>query len=341
MQKNLKWLGLKREAFLLDSQLYILKGFIAVSVGYLIGMAFPITRMDMISVLLGVMYTLEPVNVLGLKSGINQMLAAALGALVTGFLIYLVGYQVSFMTVGLGIALTMYISLKIDYRMVSPVAIFTSIYMNLLLQKDALGNPSIWLTLRLRFLALGLGILIALIFNYLFSFLYYRKIGYKRLEFVRLHTVRGLIKTRELLAGEKTGDAGLSVLAGLFSDVEMVKANLETMMAEKHHPLSNLERSKLDQLYRMVNALKNVVHLAYDCLYLREISDFKVTSEDLKRLDRMIALLEPIDFMNLKTLPLSVPQTEATPDKPSRFDDNLGLMSDQLNQLLGLAKDLA
>ena len=143
-------MGLKREAVLLDSWLYIAKAMCAIGAGFILGKALSITRLDMISVLLGVMYNLEPINVLGLKGGINQLLASTLGALITGFLVYIMGYQVTFLTVALGIGLTLYVALKIDYRMVSPVAIFTSIYMTQFIQSNALGQPSVLLTFRLR-----------------------------------------------------------------------------------------------------------------------------------------------------------------------------------------------
>lgn len=151
--------GLKREAILLDSRLFILKAMVAIALGAILGHFFSITRLDMVSVLLGVMYNLEAINVSGLRGGINQLLASALGALTTGFLVYLTGYQVNFLVIALGIGFTLYIALKIDYRMVSPVAIFTSVYMTQLLQKDVLGNPSILLTFQVRIIALGLGIM--------------------------------------------------------------------------------------------------------------------------------------------------------------------------------------
>ena len=91
MNKLIQIFGLKREAILLDSRLFIVKAMLAISVGYLLGKALPITRLDMVSVLLGVMYNLEAVNVLGLRGGLNQLLASTLGALTTGILVVVMG----------------------------------------------------------------------------------------------------------------------------------------------------------------------------------------------------------------------------------------------------------
>lgn len=219
-------IGLKKEAILLDSRLYILKAMCAISAGFILGHAFSITRLDMISVLLGVMYNLEAINVSGVKGGINQMLASTLGALTTGLLVYLMGYDVTVLTVAIGMGLTLYIALKIDYRMVSPVAIFTSIYMTQFIQRDIAGNPSVLLTFQLRIAALGLGVLIAITFNYLFSFLYYRQIGRRRLEFAKLQSVIGLDKSLAELTSQSTDhNANNSVLAYVFNDIEMVKSH--------------------------------------------------------------------------------------------------------------------
>ncbi|TFG83322.1 MAG: hypothetical protein E4G74_01385, partial [Erysipelotrichales bacterium] len=92
MKKILNIIGLKREAVLLDSWLYILKSMVAISIGFILGGLFSITRLDMVSVLLGVMYNLEAINVSGLKGGINQLTASALAAFCTGTLVYLMGY---------------------------------------------------------------------------------------------------------------------------------------------------------------------------------------------------------------------------------------------------------
>lgn len=296
MNKIIKLLGLRREAILLDSRLYIIKSMVALSVGYILGRTFQITRLDMISVLLGVMYNLEPNNTSAFKSGMNQLLASALGAITTSILIFVAGYQINFITVAIGIGFTLYISLKIDYRMVSPVAIFTSIYMTQFLQHNEAGAPSIVSTFILRIAALGLGVLVALIFNYLFSLLYYRQIGKRRLEFLKLQGVKGLKTAIEILYGnENTLDYHI-IMAGVFNDIEMVKTNIETMMKENIFPFNHKEKKNLKPLYECVVSIKNLVHLAYDCVYYYKSYGLAFDKQDIIPLTNAVSLLESLDF---------------------------------------------
>lgn len=341
MDPFMRVFGLKREAVLLDSWLYILKSMCAIGVGFLLGNAFSITRLDMISVLLGVMYNLEAVNVSGVKGALNQMTASTLGALSTGFLVFLMGYHVSFVTVALGMGLTLYIALKIDYRMVSPVAIFTSVYMTQLLQSDALGNPSVLLTFRLRISALGLGVLIALTFNYVFSLFYYRKIGKKRMEFARLQGVSGLKKTYEILSGPSGSPVSSSVLAGVFNDIEMVKANIQTMMKENSLPFNRREKANLTVLDDMVNAMKSMIHLAYDCIFMVQEQHVEVTPMDLKKLDEIVDRLGKLDFTHPSSTDASqVLRLDGEVRSESRIKSNLTMMEQQFNRMVELSTTL-
>ncbi len=343
MKQLMNVIGLKREALLLDSGLYILKAMIAISVGFFLGHAFSITRLDMISVLLGVMYNLEPINVSGIRGGMNQLLASTLGALCTGMLVYLMGYNVTFLTVALGIGLTLYIALKIDYRMVPPVAIFTSIYMTQLLQKNSLGNPSVFLTFRLRIASLGLGVLIALVFNFLFSVFYYRSIGKKRVEFVKIQGLDGLKITRDILAGIPTINDYQSVMAGIFSDIEMVKANIEMMMNEKFVPFHRKEKANLSTLYMIVKQIKTINHLAYDCIYVEEAYGVRMSDDQKQLFDNMIEILQKIDFTRKLTLSKEMQQVEAGVDLESdrsRLSENIRLIVFQFNDLLKVAQQI-
>ncbi len=325
-----KIFGLNREAILLDSRLFILKAMVAISLGFVLGQFFPFTRLDMVSVLLGVMYNLDAINASGLKGGIQQLLASALGALTTGVLVYLTGYNINFVIIALGIGFTLYISLKINYRMVSPVAIFTSIYMTQLLQKDALGHPSVILTFEVRILALGLGIAIALICNFLFSILYYRKLGKRRLEFVKIQGVIGLKKTKEvLLSNEPAAMSYQPVLAGVFNDIEMVKANLETMMKESQIPFNAKEKQNLKVYYQMIIEVKTMIHLAYDMLYLKGTTNQDIDPSSLNQLDEVITGLQQLDFTDLKRIPTQV----ADKVDPSQFPKSQSRLCDNLNLL--------
>ena len=330
--------GLKKEAILLDSRLYILKAMCAISAGFILGNAFSITRLDMISVLLGVMYNLEAINVSGVKGGINQMLASTLGALTTGLLVYLMGYDVTVFTVAIGMGLTLYIALKIDYRMVSPVAIFTSIYMTQLIQRDLAGNPSVLLTFQLRIAALGLGVLIAVTFNYLFSFLYYRQIGRRRLEFAKLQSVIGLDKSLQELTTLSDHNANNTVLAYVFNDIEMVKSNIETMMKETWLPFNLKEKKNLHVIYNVIKSLKIIMHLAYDINYMHFEQKQSVSAADIETLKNIIKILKTMDFTAKEKKSYSMMNVIDSVD--NRISDNIRLMTIEFNVILGLAQTI-
>lgn len=331
--------GLKREAILLDSRLYILKAMCAISAGFILGNAFSITRMDMISVMLGVMYNLEAINVSGVKGGINQMLASTLGAMTTGLLVYAMGYNVTVLTVAIGMGLTLYIALIIDYRMVSPVAIFTSIYMSQFIQRDVAGNPSVLLTFQLRIAALGLGILIAITFNYLFSFLYYRQIGRRRLEFAKLQSLIGLNKTiEELSSNPSDHNTNNTILALVFSDIEMVKSNVETMMKETWLPFNLKEKKNLHIIYEIIKSLKIIIHLAYDSNYIHVENNVVVCDTDIETLRNIIQLLGTIDFTQKEKRSFTMLNVLDSAD--NRISDNIGLMSIEFNKVLSLTQTI-
>ena len=330
-------LGLKREAVLLDSWLYIFKAMCAISVGFVLGRTFSITRLDMISVLLGVMYNLEPINVSGLNGGINQLLASTLGALITGFLVYLMNYQISFVTIALGIGLTMYVALKIDYRMVSPVTIFTSIYMTQLLQTNALGQPSVLLTFRLRILALGLGVLVAMVFNLLFSLFYYKKIGRKRVEFVKLHSINAIKHTIKGLQEPQLIQSSEFVLASVFNDVDMVKSNIETMMKERFVPFNLKEREQLSKLLEVVMHIKNMTHCAYDNLFIAHNLGETIESIDLNQMNEIVCKLEEIDFLNKKESKLI---SDSHSSSSTRMSQNIQLMTEECQSILSIYNQL-
>lgn len=329
--------GLKKEAVLLDSWLYIFKAMVAISVGFILGNAFAITRLDMISVLLGVMYNLEPINVNAFKGGINQLLASSLGALTTGLLIVLFGYRISFITLALGIGFTLYIALKIDYRMVSPVAIFTSIYMNQLLQSNAQGLPSVWLTFRLRIVALGLGVLIALVFNYLFSLLYYRRIGRKRLEYVKRMTIQAFEQSMAYLKQKLSEDQMQSVMTGVFNDIDMVRSNLEAIQQERLFIHPKHERAQIGIYLKAILELKLMVHLSYDSLYLEEDQIRSLTVAEDQFLSSMIDALKKSDFLQSPQLTELAYETVVVHD---RLADNINLMARSYQRLCALMKSL-
>jgi len=296
---NLKYFGLRKEAFLLDSHLYILKAMVALAFAYAISSQLPIVGIDKVSVLLGVMYNLEAANVLGLKGGLNQLLASSLGAFVTGLLIVAMNYQVGILTIVFGMGLTMWIALKIDYRMVSPVAIFTSLYMNLLLQSNAAGQPSVATTFVIRLLALGFGIGVAIMFNALFSFVYYKNLAQRRLELVKIQTLKGLRHTLQSLQGPRKAQSNLDSLVGLFNDIETVKAHLDSLSEERFWLSASL-KNHLPTIQALVLEFKNMLHLAYDLLYLQEYEHQLISPDQLKSLQAIITSLEAFEFTHVQ-----------------------------------------
>lgn len=336
MEKAKRIFGLKKEAILLDSWLYILKSMLAIGTGYILGNMFSVTRLDMISVLLGVMYNLEATNISAVKGGINQLLASFLGALTTGVLVYFLGVNV--FTVMLGMGLTLFIALKIDYTAVSPVAIFTSIYMTQFLQSDSMGNPSILLTIRLRIFALGLGVLVAMVFNLIFSLIYYRKITRKRLEYVKLKLDDVMGYTYRYLMDEETVATTYNTIFSMaFADIETVSSNLEALSKDPLLPFKILEKEHLDSAKDIVKRMKLMTHLAYDCCYIKDTYKVAFIEKQLKSYHDFINKFIQLDFMN------TVPEDNFMPHYPlntvadeetERIYENLNLMFSEYNTIL-------
>lgn len=287
-------LGLNKEAILLDSRLFIMKSAFAVAAGYMIGKTVPVARLDMISVLLGVMYNLEPINIRGIRGGLDQLLASASGAACTAVFIMLFG--INAFTISISMALTLYVSLKINWRMVSPAAIFTCIYMTQFVQVDEAGSPSIWLTFRLRIIALAVGVLIAIIFNYTFSFLYYRKIAFRRLQFCKLRLLSGLNHTKRQLEqrGIRTREY-IALFPSIFNDIDMVYSNIEVLLHESRYPLQQLHPDKLKRILLILQHFRDINHLAYDINF--EIARGNDTCDAVaKDIKSAIDTLKSIDF---------------------------------------------
>lgn len=293
-------LGLNREAVLFDSKLYIFKAVLAIATGYIVGKGLPLTRLDMISVLLGVMYNLEPINILGIKGGISQLIASTLGAACTGILILLFGINV--FTISISMALTLLLSLKINWRMVSPVAIFTCIYMTQYVQLDAAGNPSILLTYRLRIAALGLGILVAIFYNFIFSFLYYRKIAYKRLQFAKDQLLSGLEYTYMQLENqcENRDREYITLFPSIFNDLDLVYSNISIMINEANYSFNLLHPEKLKVIQNILKYFRDINHLTYDINFIacRGDEDCRFDKKGSETIRECIDTLKRLDFTN-------------------------------------------
>jgi uncharacterized membrane protein YgaE (UPF0421/DUF939 family) len=270
MIKKLSFFKLTREAVLLDSGFYILKALIAVIAAYIISQNNPILKLDIISVLFGLMLTLEPVNLTGIRNGANQLYSTCLGAAATAVIIYLFGINV--ITVALSIAFTLYVCLKIDWRAVSPVAIFTSIYMTQYIQRTAEGDPSIILTFRLRIFALLSGIVIAIIFNYIFSRFYYKSMINKRISFLLSGIIESLKLTAEAI---KKGEVeyfykSQKVLPNNFNNIDWV-FSLFNDIKKEYKLKSKIIRLPIEDIEKLINIIlfiRSISHLNYDINYV-------------------------------------------------------------------------
>jgi hypothetical protein len=337
-------IGLRREALLFDSKLYICKAILAIATGFMVGKALPITRLDMISVLLGIMYNLEPINIVGVKGGINQLVASTLGAACTGILIIVFGINV--FTIAISMALTLYVSIKINWRAVSPVAIFTCIYMTQFVQSTTAGVPSIWLTFRLRIVALGVGVLIAILFNYMFSFFYYRRIANKRLQFAKIQLLNGLRYTERQLENyeENSGRDYLTLFPSIFNDLDLAYSNIDMMINESRYSFNLLQPDKLKTMQKILQCFRDINHLAYDINFIicRDVKYNKIDENALKSIRSFISTIKNIDFMSNKQYVDNVKNSlkEYTGEWDERMSSNINLIKGYIVEVIEEAKKL-
>lgn len=276
MRRIISIFTLEGEANLLDSKLYILKSFLAVITAYAIAHNNSVLKLDMISVLFGLMLTLEPVTLTGVRNGLNQIYASSIGALSTAIILYCFGINI--WTVAFSIAFTLYVGLKINWRGVSVVAIFTSIYMTQYVQNTVAGVPSIFLTFRLRIFALGVGVGIAILYNFLFSLFSYRNMIYKRITFLLGSTINSL---SIILESVKVNDIHSLVKEGknlptVFNNIDWVYSQFEDIKKESDlkFKMMKLERKKIDNIQNIISMIRSITHLNYDLILLMTSKKF-------------------------------------------------------------------
>ncbi len=250
---------LSREAMLFDSPLYILKSFMSMMTAYLLFHNHSIIGKDMISLLFGMMLTLEPVTVSGIKSGISQLKASWLGGVTSAIILALFG--VNWITVPLAVAITIYVSLLGNWKEVSAVSIFTAIYMTQYIQYNELGMPSVVLTLRLRLMALTAGIIIAVFYNYVFSKFFYKKMMHKRLTYV-LEKMYTFLKIYQESPDFNTLNKIKNEAMSLYKDIDVIFS---------HTP--DLRTNSSNQV-RLISEIKNLNH------YIIEIILYSMTPQN-------------------------------------------------------------
>lgn len=264
MSRIISMLKLDPEAQLFDARNYIIKTFLAIMTAYFLAKNNEFIQLDMISVLFGLMLTLEPVTLTGMKSGWQQVYATLIGAFAT--MVIIAVFNNNIITVALSLSFTLYVGLKINWKAVSPFAIFTSIYMTQYVQLNSAGEPSLLLTFQLRMLALGLGVIVAIAFNTLFSLFSYRKLGKKRVAFIVKKTYEHLnaiirnANNKEKMAIQRRS------LPQTFNDIDWLSGLLEDLKFDQKI-LSVFGTNKsmdLNKEKEILNNLRIMNHLVYD-----------------------------------------------------------------------------
>lgn len=297
--KRINKLKLSREAMLFDSPLYLLKAFLGVMVSYLAFSHHTIVGKDMISVLFGMMLSLEPVNITGLKSGIAQFQATLLGGMVTAVIIMVGG--VNMITVPLAVMATLYICILLDWRNISPVASFTSIYMTQYIQFTSMGQPSMWLTFRLRIVALGAGVIVAIFLNFLFSLLFYKLMVRKRTIYLLENQLQHMVAYRQAMIAKDS--RFLNVLkhkvTGLFGDIDFIYGHVMDLNKEKGGSRN------LSAYLTIIEEIRLLNHYFYDML-LETVDLEGDTSKIAQTVGQMEEALKEIVTLEKCHLPLVV-----------------------------------
>ncbi len=302
-------LVLSENARLFDTKEYLFKTFLAVLAAGVIGSRSAYVSKDMISLLFGMMLTLEPVNMSGIRSGLSQIQATLIGAVITGVVVTLFGYGV--VQTAVGITLTLYVCLLINWRELMVVAVFTAIYITQYVQLDVMGNPSSIETTKLRLAALGTGVLIAFAVNFLFSLIGYRRLVEKRIYYIskELHekteAVRDALSERDLekVIGIMRG------LQGLFNTIDWITGTLADVKKDQQRFKVVYRHFDVETYLKYSQSLRGITHVIYDLCHRVEL-DGDAYMEDgfLQAFDERLEYFSRVRdaFDNHETLPETV-----------------------------------
>lgn len=258
---------LSENAKLFDTKEYLLKTFIALMIAGYIGSQVTYISKDMISLIFGMLLTLEPVNMAGIRSGFSQLKATIIGALVTGIVVWILGYGI--LSMAIGITLTLYVCMLINWRELMVVAIFTSIYMTQYVQMNAQGELSGIETFKLRIAALGTGVLIAIVVNFIFSLIGYKRLVYKRIYFISKELDEYSIGIRKGLINEDL-DAILSIMSKfphLFNTIDWITSTLADVKSDRNRIKIVYRHFEVDSFLDYSLAFRELSHIVYDLCY--------------------------------------------------------------------------
>ncbi len=300
---------LSENAKLFDTREYLFKTFIAVLIGAYIGSVNDYVSKDMISLLFGMMLTLEPVNMAGIRSGISQIEATLIGAVVTAIVVVILGgYGV--LTTAIAITATLYVCMVINWRELMVVAVFTAIYMTQYVQVNALGNASSLETLKLRLIALGTGVLIAFLVNFLFSLIGYRRMVNKRIYFISKELYESSESIRKALEQKDTLKiAGImATLPKLFNNIDWITGTLADVKKDQQRLKIVYRHFNVDKFMDYTIALRGVTHVTYDLCHRislepQQFLDPSFISSYEERLGHFNAVKEA--FNNDKEIPIA------------------------------------
>lgn len=263
---------LSRKARLFDSWNYIIKSFLAIFVGYFFFHRHPIIKKDMISLLFGIMLTLEPVSFTGIKSGIEQVKSTIIGGTLSAVVIYFFG--INYFTVPFVVGLVIYVTLTLDWRNISIIGIFTAIYMTQYIQLDALGKPSVLLTFRLRIVSVIVGVFIAIVFNYIFSKLFYKQLVRRRTIFI--------LEAFEENLEEFEKESIKHQITTLFNDIDFILENIKALKVETKN------KEFLKQYETVMEQMRVLNHHLMDL----KIEKVKLSKETKNNLGKIIVAIK-------------------------------------------------
>lgn len=258
---------LGENARLFDTKEYLFKTFVAVLIGAAIGGNIAYVSKDMISLLFGMMLTLEPVNMSGIRSGLSQIEATIIGAIVTGIVVAVFGYGI--IATALGITVTLYVCMIINWRELMVPAVFTAIYMTQYVQMDRLGNESSIETIKLRLTALGTGVLIAFIVNFIFSLIGYRKMVNKRIYYIskELYDISFELKVAISHKSQEDVAVVMTKLPGLFNTIDWITGTLKDVKKDQERFKIVYRHFDVDKFLDYSLSLRGIAHVIYDLCY--------------------------------------------------------------------------
>jgi hypothetical protein len=215
------------------------------------------------------MLSMEPVSVSVFKSGLSQIKATIIGGTISAIIIYFGG--INYITVPLAVAVTIYVTLLLDWKNISIIAIFTAIYMTQYVQYNSMNEVSIGLTFQLRMLAVFSGVFIAVVYNFIFSRLFYKGLVRKRTQYL----IEELKNNFELyLEDQVTYEDLKTTLTTTFVDVDLIKGNIKDLQQEKK------DSEYLKTYLKIIIELRNINHYLMDLV----LNDLKIEDEALLKI---------------------------------------------------------